>query len=243
MSGLSRWLKQNGFSQLEGLFDDNGVDFAALSILSEADLQELGLSFGMRKRVLAAVKRAAPAAGLVDVQRRHLTVLFCDMVGYTAHAARLDPDVLSCIMQAYEDLCVACVSRHGGYLFQRLGDGIVAFFGYPMVYEREAERAISSALDILQCLKSQPHPLEVRIGISTGVVVVSAGGRAAVGDAMILAARLQAIAEPGTITVSSAVRDFAPAAFRYASRGKVALKGFPEPDSVLGADGPESVPV
>ena len=243
MSDLSRFLEQNALSQLEGLFTANDVDLATLMILSEADLQELGLSFGLRKRVLAAVKTAAPAAEAVDEQRRHLTVLFCDIVGYTSLASKLDPEVVSGIVHAYEDLCAACVSRYDGYLFQRLGDGIVAFFGYPLAHERESERAIRSALDILEGVKVLKHPLDVRIGISTGVVVVSSGGRTAVGDAMNLAARLQAAAEPGTIAVSSTVKKLAHSAFRYAPLGDVELKGFAKPVPVFRVDGPEEMPI
>lgn len=244
MSGLRQWLTRHGLEELHGLFAENGVDLAVLMILSDSDLSELGLSFGLRKRVLAAVRASAPAAEIAEEQRRHLTVLFCDIVGYTALAGRLDPEELSAIVLAYQDLCAACVSRYEGYLFQRLGDGAVAFFGYPLAHERESERAIRAALDILDGVKTLKHPLDVRIGISTGVVIVSSGGRAAVGDAMNLAARLQSAAEPGTIAVSSSVKKLAGDAFRYGLQGDVELKGFARPVPVFRVEGikePEAV--
>ena len=237
MSGLRQWLVEHGLEELHALFDDNGVDLPALMILSESDLEELGLSFGMRKRVLAAVRQSVAAAGVADEQRRHLTVLFCDIVGYTTLAAEHDPEVLAGIAGAYEDLCAACVSRYEGYLFQRLGDGIVAFFGYPLAHERESERAIRAALDILDGVKSLKHPLDVRVGISTGVVVVSHGGRSAVGDAMNLAARLQSAAAPGSIAVSSMVRKLAGSVFRYGPLGEIELKGVSKPVPAFRVEG------
>lgn len=240
MSELSAWLKENDLEQLEGVLTANDVDLATLLVLSESDLQELGLSFGMRKRLLAALKNSRKADEAADKQRRHLTVLFCDIVGYTALSEKHDPEILTGIALAYEDLCAACVSRYEGYVFQRIGDGIVAFFGYPLAHEREAERAIRSAFDILEGVKSLKHPLEVRIGIATGIVLVSAGGRVAVGDAMNLAARLQATAEPGSIAISSSVKKLAGAAFRYASLGDLELKGFAKPVPVFRVEGQEN---
>lgn len=238
MSVLRQWLAEHGLEELHALFAENGVDLPALTILSESDLEELGLSFGMRKRVMAAVRRSAPAA---DEQRRHLTVLFCDIVGYTALAAEHDPEVLAGIVTAYEDLCAACVSRYEGYLFQRLGDGIVAFFGYPLAHERESERAIRAALDILDGVKSLQHPLDLRIGISTGIVIVAPGGRAAVGDTMNLAARLQSAAEPGTIAVSSMVKKLAGSVFRYGPLGEIELKGVSRSVPAFRVEGLEAV--
>ena len=234
MTTLPDWLQAHGLEQLAPVFAENDVDLATLMILSERDLEELGISFGMRKRLLAAIRHAQPAeAAPEDQQRRHLTVLFCDIVGYTKLSASHDPEILLRIVSAYEELCAACLARYQGFLFQRLGDGIVAFFGYPQAHEREAERAIRAGLDILDGVRTLPHPLEVRIGVANGIVLVSGGGRAAVGEAMNLAARLQTAAEPGTIIVSSSVMKLAGAAFRYAAMGDVDLKGFARPVPVF----------
>jgi class 3 adenylate cyclase len=113
-------------------------------------------------------------------ERRQLTVLFCDLVGFTELATRVDPEVLQGIIRSYEDTCAVCVTRYEGYVYQRLGDGIVAFFGYPLAHEGEAERAIHAGLAIIESLATLAVPevgrLHVRLGIATGVVVVAGGG-------------------------------------------------------------------
>ena len=105
-------------------------------------------------------------------ERRQLTVLFCDMVGFTELANRVDPEVLQRIIRSYEDACAVCITRYEGYVFQRLGDGIVAFFGYPLAHEGEAERAIHAGLEIIEALSKLDVPdaghLAVRIGVATG---------------------------------------------------------------------------
>ena len=243
MIALPQWLREHGLEQHLGLFEDNEIDYATLLILTEKDLVELGLPFGARKRLLAAMMRAETAATVADdEQRRQLTVLFCDVVGYTKLAAEVDPEILTDVVRGYEDLCAACVARYEGYLFQRMGDGIVAFFGYPLAHEREAERAIRAGLDILDGVRNLEHPLDLRIGIATGIVVVSSGGRMAVGDAMNLAARLQATAQPGEIAVSSIVRKLAGSAFSYAPLGDVELKGFPRAVPAFRVDEQQTIP-
>src|SRR5207342_336385 len=149
-----------------------------------------------------AAESFAPAGG----ERRQLTVMFCDMVGFTELASGLDLEVLQRIIRSYEDTCAAAITRYEGYVFQRLGDGIVAFFGYPLAHEGEAERAIHAGLEIVETLSlleiADAGHLEVRIGIATGVVVVSSAGKVAVGETMNLASRLQALAQPGHVVVS-----------------------------------------
>ncbi len=185
------------------------MDLEVLSDLTEEDLDRLGLPLGPRKKLLKAAKslrapdadRAAQLAETragADGERRQLIVLFCDMVGFTELASRLDPEVLQGIVRRYEDTCAVCITRYEGYVFQRLGDGIVAFFGYPLADEGEAERAIRAGLRIVAALATRDIPgaghLQVRIGIATGLVVVSSAEPGAVGETMNLAARLQAIA-------------------------------------------------
>src|SRR5215211_7755276 len=101
-----------------------------------------------------AVVSAHPPAG----ERRQLTVLFCDMVGFTELATRVDPEVLQGVIRSYEDACAVCITRYEGYVFQRLGDGIVAFFGYPLAHEGEAERAIHAGLAIIEALATRAVP-------------------------------------------------------------------------------------
>lgn len=253
------WLKTIGLEQYASLFVENEVDFATLQVLTDGDLKELGLPFGPRKRILSAVadvksagetqskaaRRTPEGLGVIgDSERRQLTVLFCDMVGFTELASRVDPEILQAVIRRYEDICAVCITRYEGYVFQRLGDGIVAFFGFPLAHEGEAERAVRAGLEIIESLARTVIPevgyLQVRIGIATGVVVVSAAERSAVGETMNLAARLQAIAEPGSIVVSERVHRLAGGSFRFDDLGEKTLKGIPTTTraySVLGVSG------
>lgn len=258
---MLEWLQALGLEQYASLFLENEVDFATVQVLTDADLKELGLPFGPRKRILSAVAdikaeranetgsriaRLTPGGtpAVSDGERRQLTVLFCDMVGFTELAGRVDPEILRAVIRRYEDICAVCITRYEGYVFQRLGDGIVAFFGFPLAHEGEAERAVLAGLEIIDTLARTAIPhvghLGVRIGIATGVVVVSAAERSAVGETMNLAARLQSIAEPGTIVVSEKVHRLAGGNFRYDDLGEKTLKGIATKSrayAVLGASG------
>ena len=233
-----------GLERYEALFSEHEVDLAALLVLTEEDLADLGLPFGPRKQLLRALEGLRPrdatmehraldppesASGRADGERRQLTVLFCDMVGFTELAGRVDPEILRGIIRTYEDTCAACITRYEGFVFQRLGDGIVAFFGYPIAHEGEGERAIRAGLDIVETFARGPleHAgrLQVRIGVASGVVVVSSADGSAVGETMNLAARLQGIAEPGSIVISETVQRLAGGVFEYEDRGGHALKG------------------
>ena len=242
MTSLRDWLQAAGLAAYSDKFEENGIDLDVLANLNDGDLRELGLNLGDRKRFLAAVSGATvsnsasvdsyPAAP-VDAERRQLTVLFCDMVGFTDLASKVDPEVLQDIVRSYEDTCAAAITRYDGYVFQRLGDGIVAFFGYPLAHEGEAERAIRAGLDIIDALSAldvaEVERLRVRIGIAAGLVVVASAEKGAVGETMNLASRLQAIAEVNTIAVSERVRQLAGGSFEYEDLGEKALKGIKQP--------------
>jgi len=234
MSALEELLISLDLRQYRSLFAENEVDLRSLQVLTDEDLKQLGLPFGPRKRLLNAVAELKQREAQSSVgERRQLTVLFCDMVGFTELAGRLDPEVLQGIIRGYEDACADCIVRYDGYVFQRLGDGIVAFFGYPAAHEDDAERASRAGLDIVDALSKREFPqaglLRVRIGIATGVVVISTGEKGAVGETMALASRLQGIAEPGSICVSERVRRLAGGAFDYADMGRQHLKGISQP--------------
>src|SRR4051812_7008853 len=158
MEPIRKWLNQLGLAQYEKVFAENDVDLEALRLLAEGDLEKLGISLGHRKKLLKAIPEidaelisaTLPPSDsrppiLVESERRQLTVLFCDMVGFTELANRVDPEILQRVIRSYEDACAACITRYEGYVFQRLGDGIVAFFGYPLAHEGEAERAADSS--------------------------------------------------------------------------------------------------
>jgi len=154
-------------------------------------------------------------------------------VGSTELTNRVDPEILENILRAYEDACAACITRYDGYVFRRIGDGIVAFFGYPLAHEGEAERAIRAGLEIIATLSKLDVPdvghLAVRIGIASGLVVVSSAEKGAEGEPLNLASRLQAIAQPGSIVVSEWVIRLARGSFDYEDMGEQALKGYAQP--------------
>jgi class 3 adenylate cyclase len=225
---LSEWLKARDLERFLAVFDENEVDLATLRLLNESDLKELGLPFGPRKRILnlLAEERALDKTAPIG-ERRQLTVLFCDMVGFTKLAYRLDPETLQVVVRAYEEACTTCVTRYDGYIFTMLGDGAVAFFGFPLAHESEAERAVRAALDIVETI-ARLHVrgagrLQVRIGIASGMVVVASGERNAVGETMNLASRLQTIAKPGSVVVSESVRRMAGGEFEYEYMGEKEL--------------------
>jgi predicted ATPase/class 3 adenylate cyclase len=257
MHDIRRWLTDLGLERFAELFEREELTSANLPELTEDDLKDLGLPLGPRKTILKAIKdlwtddaitpprspgsdtakhlaEKIPASkNALEGERRQLTVLFCDMVGFTELANRVDPEILREIIRRYEDQCAVCITRYEGYVYQKLGDGIVAFFGYPLAHEGEAERAIHAGLEIIATLSKLDVPdvshLAVRIGIATGVVVVSSAERGAVGETMNLASRLQGIAQPGSIVVSEHVHRLASGSFDYVDMGEQVLKGIVRP--------------
>ncbi|HEX6020166.1 MAG TPA: adenylate/guanylate cyclase domain-containing protein, partial [Burkholderiaceae bacterium] len=174
-----------------------------------------------------------------SLERRQLTVMLCDLVAWTSLAQHLDPEDLAEVIQAYRRRCADTVAAHGGTIAQYVGDGVLAYFGYPRAHEDDAERAIRAALAIAVAERSAAGDSNVHIGIATGTVVVGASEAAergpahraevevsAVGSALNLAARLQPLAEPGMVVVSDETRRLAGGLFEYRDLGRHALKGF-----------------
>ena len=259
------WLRSLGLGQYETLFRQNDIDAEVLSELTEGDLEKFGVAFGHRKRLLkaiasldlteTAVKPAAAAApALAQAERRQLTVMFCDLVGSTALSARLDPEDLREVIGAYHRCCAELIERNGGFVAKYMGDGVLAYFGYPQAHEHDAERAVRAGLALVEAVPKLETaagvPLQVRVGIATGLVVVgdligagAAQEQAVVGETPNLAARLQALAEPGAVVISSSTRRLTGGLFDYRDLGAVALKGFAENVpawQVLGASAAES---
>jgi class 3 adenylate cyclase/tetratricopeptide (TPR) repeat protein len=222
---IADWLVKIGLAEYTGLFVENELDLGTLRDLTDADLKELGLPFGPRKRVLNALKQET----VPDGERRQLTVLYCDVVGSTELAQLVDPEVLQTIIGLYEDTCAECIGRYDGYIHQRQGDGLIAFFGFPFAHEGEAARAIRAGLEIIEAMAHLDVPevgrLSVRIAIATGITVVATIERGAFGETMNLAARLQGAAKPGSVVVSERVYRLAGGEFEYDSLGELDLKG------------------
>jgi class 3 adenylate cyclase/tetratricopeptide (TPR) repeat protein len=189
-----------------------------------------------------------------DAERRQLTVMFCDLVGSTALSTKLDPEDLRGIIAAYHRCCTELIERNGGFVARYIGDGALAYFGYPQAHEHDAERAVRAGLAVVEAVpKLATHarsPLQVRVGIATGLVVVGdligagvAQEHAVVGETPNLAARLQALAEPGAVVIASSTRQLIGGLFEYRDLGAVVLKGFAEDVpawQVLGAGTVES---
>ena len=177
------------------------------------------------------------SARWAGAQRRQLTVMFCDLVGSTALSARLDPEDLREVMTQYHNCCARVVERFGGFAATYMGDGVLVYFGYPQAYEDDAERAVHAGLELITAVNAiKPRPeinLRTRIGIATGLVVISdlGGGvaqeQSVVGETPNLAARLQAYAEPDTIVIAASTYRLLGALFEYRDMGPAMLKGFP----------------
>jgi len=247
---VAEWLHGLGLQQYEQAFRENAIDDAVLLELTADDLKDLGVSLvGHRRKLLAAVaalrsesgpKPRAEARGIADTsiaERRHLTVMFCDLVGSTALSARLDPEDLRGIIAAYHHCCTELVEGNAGFVAKYMGDGVLAYFGYPQAHEHDAERAVRAGLALVEAVPklatTAGSPLQVRVGIATGLVVVgdligagAAQEQAVVGETPNLAARLQALAEPGAVVIAAATRRLTGGLFDYRDLGATALKGF-----------------
>ena len=162
--------------------------------------------------------------------------MFCDLVGSTSISAGLDAEDWRDLVGAYLDAASAAVTEMGGHVAKKLGDGLMALFGYPVAQENDAERAARAALSIQHALAEVNRKnagtgkpaLNARIGIETGSVVVDAAGEI-YGDAPNIAARVQALAEPSTVVVTARVQRQIAGLFVAEERGSHQLKGVPEP--------------
>ncbi len=176
-------------------------------------------------------------------ERRQLTVMFCDLVGSTILSTQLDPEDYHTVVQRYHQTCEAVIQRYGGFVPQHLGDGLLVYFGYPSAHEDDAQRAIKTGLEIVGVIPTLvfprqvrlPHPLQVRIGVHTGPVVVSEIGSSerremlALGETPNLAARVQGEAEPNTVVVSAATSRLVQGLFEWQDLGPRTLKGITTP--------------
>ena len=256
MSDLRDWLRGNNLEQYAEAFERNDIDLDILPELNESDLEQLGLSLGNRRRLLKAIAaEAAPAKPVTDnaaqsapaeatesadAERRQVTVLFADMVGSTALSAKIDPELLGGVIRRYQDATAGAIGRYGGFVAKFMGDGVLAYFGFPRAFEDAAERAVRAALGIIAeaCAVELPDGTRVqaRIGIATGLVVVgeiigtgSAQERTIVGETPNLAARLQALAAPDCILVSESTHRLLGGLFQLTHTGEHDLKGFSRP--------------
>ena len=262
MQQIADWLGKLGLGQYAQRFAENDIDFEILRDLTDQDLEKIGVrSLGHRRKMLHAIAElgeaipSAPTGSATkpereppdEAERRHLTVMFCDLVGSNALATRLDPeDMLRAVG--------AVIGRYRGIIAQYMRNGVLAYFGYPVAHEDSAVLAVRAGLEIVDAVTSLradvSTALQARVGIATGTVVMSKllvneipAEKAIVGETPNLAAGLQTLAEPGTVLICPSTRQLSGGYFNYRELGQLSLKGFAQPISasqVLGMSGVES---
>ena len=243
MQQIADWLQNLGMSEYTRRFVENDIDISVLSHLTDQDLKELGVSLGHRRKILAAIAELAPGAvppsppsaatesKLQEVaERRQVTVMFSDLVGSTILSARMDPEDLREVIADYHRCVAEIVRSSEGFVAQYLGDGVLVYFGYPQAHEDDVERAVRAGLDLIGAVSSLKTraPLQARVGIATGIVVVG-DRRGIVGETPNLAARLQGIAEPNRVVIAESTRKLLGNLFELEDLGSKDLKGFTEP--------------
>jgi class 3 adenylate cyclase/predicted ATPase len=250
---ISAWLRGLGLERYAQAFRENAIDEAILPKLTAEDLRDLGVTaIGHRRSLLDAIAalRAETFRGasghsvepdrlgskVSEAERRQLTVMFADLVGSTALSVRLDPEELRDIIGAYHRRCAEVIMESGGFVAKYLGDGVLAYFGYPQAHEEDAERAVRAGLGLVEAVArlepSQSTRLQVRIGIATGLVVVgdllgegAALEQAVIGETPNLAARLQGLAEPNAVVIADNTRRLLGSLFDYRDLGPMAIAG------------------
>jgi class 3 adenylate cyclase/predicted ATPase len=253
MQQIADWLETLGMSEYSRLFVENRIDFSVLPDLTDQDLEKLGVVLGDRRKILRAIanvgssEKSAPGVAIAAekpitaqdmAERRQVTVMFCDLVGSTALSAHMDPEDLRDVVFAYQKCVAETVRRIGGFVAQYLGDGLLVYFGYPQAHEDDAERAVRAGLELITAvagLKTRA-PLQTRVGIATGLVVVGeligsgqAQQRSIIGETPNIAARLQGIAAPNTVVIAEGTRKLLGNFFELQDLGAMELKGIGKP--------------
>ena len=246
MQEIADWLKKLGMSEYAHRFAENDIDFTILGDLTDQDLEKIGVaSLGHRRKLLRAigdlkhvekgkpgnaVAAVAPAAPRPQdtAERRQVTVMFSDLVGSTALSARMDPEDLREVIAAYQKCVAETVQRFGGFVAKYMGDGVLVYFGYPQAHEDDAESAVRAGLELVAAVGGlKTHaPLQTRVGIATGLVVVgdligsgASQEQAIVGETPNLAARLQGIAEPNSVVIAESTRKLVGNLFEFEDLG------------------------
>ena len=268
MQQIAEWLEKLGMSEYAQRFAENDIDFAILGDLTDQDLEKIGVaSLGHRRKLLRAiadlkvVEKSEPDVAVAAVapagprpqdsaERRQVTVVFSDLVGSTALSARMDPEDLREVISAYQKCVAQTVGRFGGFVAKYMGDGVLIYFGYPQAHEDDAERAVRAGLELVAAVSGlKTHaPLQTRVGIATGLVVVGdmigsgeAQERGIVGETPNLAARLQGIAEPNAVVIAESTRRLVGNLFELEDLGAKNLKGIEGPVRAWVALRPSSV--
>jgi class 3 adenylate cyclase/predicted ATPase len=265
MQGIAEWLASIGLEEYAQRFGENAIDLSVVRDLTEQDLKDLGVLLGHRRKLLRAIaelkgdvlrtpQTATKPAPRDGAERRQLTVMFCDLVGSSALSARLDPEDLRAVIGTYHGCIAEVIARSEGVIARYMGDGVLAYFGYPQAHEDDAEQATRAGLALIDAVANLQTDigtgLQVRVGIATGTVVVgdltgegAAQENAVIGETPNLAARLQTFAKPGTVLICESTHRLTDGQFECRNLGPVALKGWAEPIpawQVLATSGMES---
>jgi class 3 adenylate cyclase len=266
---IDNWLRGLGLEQYASAFHDNAIDAEVLRELTADDLKDLGINLvGHRRKLLAAIaalRSDLPSSGTPitstepvqpgveggQAERRQLTVMFCDLAGSTALSTRLDPEDLREVIAAYHRAVADVVKGFDGFVAKYMGDGVLIYFGYPRAHEDDAERAVQAGLGVTHAvggLDVKSVKLKARVGIATGLVVVgdligegSAREQSVVGETPNLAARLQALAEPGVVVIAVGTRRLVGDLFECRDLGTVEVKGVAAPVPAWQVLGPSAV--
>ena len=259
MSDIETWLRELSLGKYVLAFAEAEIELTDLQFLDDDDLKDLGLPMGPRRRAIEAIKRLSdnpdtrvaevqakpaslpeaaslPQTSTSDAERRHLTVMFIDLVSSTEMAGRIDAEDMRNVITNYQNTVAGVVSRYEGFVAKFMGDGVLCYFGWPRANEDDAERAVRAGLSIIDTVKNMKAadgtPLATRIGIATGVVIVgdligsgATQEAAVVGETPNLAARLQGVAEPNQIVLPKETQRLLGNTYTLRSMGDQALKG------------------
>ncbi len=251
---LESWLRSLGLERYAERFRENEIGLDVLTDLTDFDLKQLGVALGDRKRLLkgiAALAAGPPSSAFsnianvgsrasrakLEAERRRLTIMFVDLVGSTSLSAQLDPEEMREVILGYQNAVAGAVMRFEGQVAKFMGDGVLVYFGWPQAHENDAERAVKAGLATVMAVAQleAPHAgrLTARVGIATGLVVVgdlvgegAAEEEAVVGETPNFAARLQGLAQPGTVVVGEDTHQLLGALFDTIDLGACELKGF-----------------
>jgi predicted ATPase/class 3 adenylate cyclase len=253
MQQIAEWLQKLGLGQYAQPFAENDISFSVLPDLTDQDLKEIGVSLGHRRQLLRAIaemkrveivapkltnENVSAVAPQETAERRQVTVMFSDLVGSTALSARMDPEDLREVISAYQKCVAGAVGRFGGFVAKYMGDGVLIYFGYPQAHEDDAERAVRAGLELVAAVGGlKTHaPLQTRVGIATGLVVVgdligsgASQEQTIVGETPNLAARLQGVAEPNSVIIAESTRKLLGNLFELQVVQAKDLRGIPEP--------------
>jgi class 3 adenylate cyclase/tetratricopeptide (TPR) repeat protein len=265
---IAAWLGGLGLEQLEPAFRDNAIGFEVLADLTDEHLKELGIPLGHRLKLLKAIARLRDGAAIdqlppsatvpvlspvAEGERRQVTVLFADLVGYTALSREVDAEELHALLGRFFDYVDRIVEEHGGRIDKHIGDCVMAVFGAPVAHGNDAERGVRAALIIRDAMpelsREVGRSMQVHVGIAGGQVVASGTGSVnhreytVTGETVNLASRLTDAAAAGEILISENVRDAVADRLDIAEADRLGVRGFEEQVRVWRVRGPQTTAI